>query len=300
MADIWVFTANGYYRVNATTMVRSTLFPYPLDSPLVQEGRRPGTDGTFVYASSSGTDVFYRIGKATGTFERVTVGDLPRMFADDGTNLWVGNDLSGTVSKVSKASMTVTGTETIANNGQVLWVDPYLWVAESGASPTGAVIRVYNPVTDAIIQTITLTTTTADVQDLAYYNGHVYVAVRFVDRLYKVSTSTFASVADSALSNPSRLRIVDNHVIAVASAGLVKIDPDDLSVVDTLAGTYLHITTDGIETLFAMTFTTLRRVDVPSMTETGSSVIGLDGDCTYDELPPVVSAAGWGINTITW
>ena len=307
MADVWVFTASGYYRVDADTMVRSSLFPHPSGAPLVQSGFRPITDGTYVYATSTGTDVFYRVAKATGTYERVAVGDQPRMSADDGTSLWVGNDADNTVSRVSKASMTVTSTVSIANNGQLLWVDPYLWVVNSGASPTGAVIRVYDPVSGTVVQTITLTTATADVQDLAYYDGHVYVPVRFVDRLHKVSTSTFTSVANVALTEGARVRVVGGELLVVGgdvpgSADVIKVNPADLSTVATLAGSYTSLAaSDGVDTMFVITGTTLHRVDVPTMTVTGTTLIGVTPTgMVYDELPPVVSAAGWGIDTINW
>jgi len=304
VVDVWAFLGSGagYYKIDADTMVRSSVFSYPLGSPQVQQGIRPITDGTYVYACASNTDVVYSVEIDTDTFLRTTVGDNPRMMADDGTTLWVANLNDNDVSRVTKSTMTRGTDEAIVNSGTLLWIDPYLWVFEAGAS--SATYRVYDPTTDTVIQTKTIVSALSDINDAAYYDGHVYVPVRFDDNLYKINTTTFTTATSAALLNCARVVSVGDWLYAITDGDVVKIDPTDLSTVDTLSGSYNQLTTNGYDLLWTVdNVNNLVKIDLDTFTVDSSSAIGqTPTGIVYAAAPfvPPTPTAGWVVGSVGW
>jgi len=283
VVDIWwtLGSGQGYYKIDAETMVRSSVFAYPSGSPVVQQGRRLTTDGTYVYGSGTNTDVFWRADIATDTFTRVTVGDFPLDNADDGTSLWVANADSDTMSKVTKSTMTVAATKSVINNGGILWVDPYLWITDTitGGGPYGTDVRVYDPdpLVDAVIRSITLSTSLSDASAIATWGGYVYVALRFVDTIYKIDTSDY-SISDTltGIGEPTVLSVIQDKLYVLASGDLVQVDPDTMTVDDTITASYASVlATNGYDRIWVADSTTLRRVDLDSFSVDASVTIGL-------------------------
>jgi len=302
--DIWSFGTGGYYKVDADTMTVSALFPYPLDLPTVQQGLKPITDGTYVYANSTNTDVTFRVEIATDTFTRTTVGDFPYMIADDGTTLWIANDTDNDVSRVDKATMVRGTDEAITNNGVLLWVDPYLWVFSAGA--TTAAFRVYDPVTDTVIHTGTIVSALSGINDAVYYDGHVYVPVRFHNRLYKIDASTYSTVSSVAFTQGENICAVGGYLyVTTGSSGnqdITKIDPADLSTVSTLTGTFDGVIHNYVDTLWTFENAThLTKVDLSTFTVTSSVAIPATNPdrFLYAASPPVPpTSGGWVVGAI--
>lgn len=309
MVDVWTFLGSGigYYKVDADTMVRSSLFAYPSGSQSVDRGRRPFADDDYVYASAAPSDVVFRVDIATDAFTRTTVGDFPVMMADDGTTLWVANQNDNDVSRVDKATMVRGTDEAIVNSGTVLWVDPYLWVFEAGAG--SASFRVYDPVTDSIVKTETLAVGSADINDAVYYDDHVYVPVRFIDELYKIDALTYSVVSSVPFTEGFRIVEVNDYLyVATTSAGsqdITKIDPSDLSTVATLVGTYSQLTHNYVDTLWSMTGTSLAKIDLNTFTQTTTTLIGaIPTGIVYGAGPPVppppIVPSNWVVGAVGW
>ncbi len=280
MVDIWWPGSGGYYKIDSEAMTVSSLFPFPSGTPTVQQARRMTTDGTYVYGSSTNTDVFWRADIATDTFTRVNVGDFPLDNADDGSSLWVANDTSNTMSKITKSTMTVAATKSVINNGGILWVDPYLWITDTitGGGPYGIDVRVYNPdpLVDAVIQSITLSTSISDASAIVTWGGYVYVALRFVDTIYKINASTY-SVVDtlSGIGEPFRMAVVQDKLYVIASGDLVQVDPDTMTVDDTITASYTGaLTTNGYDRIWLADGNTARRIDLDSFSVDASVLVG--------------------------
>lgn len=307
MPDVWTFGGSGvgYYKFDVDTMVRSSLFAYPGGTPTLQQGVRPIADDTHVFASGSNTDIIFRVEIATDTFTRTVVGDQPRMIADDGTTLWVANLTDNDVSPVDRTTMVRGTDEAIVNSGVVLWVDPYLWVFEAGA--TSATFRVYDPATDTVVHTGTIVGAISDINDAVYYDGHVYVPVRFNDRLYKIDATTYSTVSSVAFGEGNRIIEVGGFLYVNTSSsgnqGITKIDPSNLSTVATLVGTYAQLTHNYVDTLWTVdNVNNLVKVDLNTFTVAASTAIGsTPTGIVYAAGPPAPPAlSGWGVGTINW
>jgi hypothetical protein len=301
VVDIWwtLGSGQGYYKIDAETMTRSSVFAYPVGSPVVQQGRSLTTDGTYVYGSGTNTDVFWRADIATDTFTRTTVGDFPSDIADDGTSLWVANASSDNMSKVTKSTMAVAATKSVINNGGILWRDPYLWITDTitGGGPYGIDVRVYNPdpFVDAVIQSITLSTSLSDASAIVSWGGYVYVALRFVDTIYKINASTY-SVADtlSGIGEPTVMAVIQDKLYVIASGDLVQVDPDTMTVDDTITASYASvIATNGYDRIWVADSTTLRRIDLDSFSVDASVLVGTTvSGIVYAGLPVVPPTPG--------
>ena len=83
----------------------------------------------------------------------VPVGTYPRGVAFDGTNIWVANYVSGTVSKVDPVSNTVTATVTVGTYPEGVAIDgTNIWVTNRGS---GTVSKI-DPVSNAVTATVTV------------------------------------------------------------------------------------------------------------------------------------------------
>jgi len=306
VADIYWFRGlgTGYYKIDADTMVRSSVFSYPSGTPTVQQGIRPIADDTHVYALDGNFDTLFGLEIATDTFSRVTVGDQPLMVVDDGTTLWTANNVDNDVSRVDRTTFVRGTDEAIVNSGTLLWVDPYLWVFDAGAS--SASFRVYDPATDTIVHTGTIVAAISDINDAVYYDGHVYVPVRFNDRIYKIDATTYATVSSVAFGEGNRIVEVDGFLYVATTSGgnrdITKLDPSDLSTVSTLVGTYAGLTHDYVDTIWTSSSTDLVKVDLSTFTVSATTAIGSAGSFVYGGGPPVppTPTAGWVVGSVGW
>jgi hypothetical protein len=282
VVDIWwtLGSGLGYYKIDSETMIRSSVFPYPGGLPGVQQGRSLTTDGTYVYGSGTNTDVFWRADIATDTFTRTTVGNSPLSNADDGTSLWVANASSDNMSKVTKSTMAVAATKSVINNGGILWRDPYLWITDTitGGGPYGIDVRVYDPdpLVEAVIQSITLSSSLSDASAIVSWGGYVYVALRFVDTIYKIDASDY-SIDDTltGIGEPTRMVVVQDKLYVIATGDLVQVDPDTMTVEDTISASYAAvIATNGYDRIWVADTTTLRRIDLDSFSVDASVLVG--------------------------
>jgi hypothetical protein len=314
VVDVWWFQSTSYYKVDADTMTASAEINYPASGiPLrgIEGGPKPITDGTYIYSSSPSNDLVYRVNIASEAFNALAGGDSPISTVDDGEFLWVANSLGETITKINKATYTITATESVVNNGDLLSRPSRLWILNTitGGGPYGIDVRVYDttPAVDAVIQNITLSTSLSDASAVVTWENYVYVALRFVDTIYKIDASDY-SVVDTltGIGEPNELIVVGDWLYAIADGDLVKIDPDSMSVEDEIVESFTtRVTTNGYNKLWTQKNTTLVRVDLNDFEVDATCDLGegAGAGIVYAAspfVPPTPGAAGWVVGSVGW
>jgi len=321
VANVFMLRSANYLQFDSDDLTDSSggvSTNYPSGSPSIQGGAYPISDGDYLYAQSTGTDVAWKFEYATRTYSRLTTTDRPAMCADDGLgNIWVACDANASgaarVERIDKSSWTITRTVNIQNNGVCLWVDPYLWV--HSRSTTGQ-FSIYDPVTDTVVDTFTYEAGTSGPAHAALHDGFVYAASN-VGTLYKINATTGVVADTLSIASVTRLLGLGDYIYTLSSetvggisySRLRKIDVASLSIDSTLevSGTTsgLGLTSNGLDVLYA-TLTqnnTLRRIDAESLTVTHTAAsLGSIGQLVYDVpyVPPTPGAAGWVVGSVGW
>jgi YVTN family beta-propeller protein len=118
-----------------------------------------GPDG--IYGNDVGlSDWVRKVDPVTNTVTAtVTVGSNPTAVAFDGTNIWVTNYGSGTVSKIDPVTDTVTATVTVGSNPNGVGFDgTNIWVTNYGS---GTVSKI-DPVTNTVTATVPIANAVPD------------------------------------------------------------------------------------------------------------------------------------------
>ena len=308
MADVWMLGTTSYRKFSADDLTLNGTVNYPAGSPTVANGVAPTSDGIYVHAADTGNDVAWQARISDDQFRRVSVGDQPRGHADDGNLVWYTNDTDNTLSAVDKATWSVTATRSVASEGIIAWVDPYLWVFDL-TFPSGiatSTLRVYDPNADSVVHTAVIASGSGvGVDVVAVESDYVIVGYRGVNRLDKFDATTYAVLDDLSLGQqPARIVIVNDVIYVTFSSGIqsiTSIDADTMSTTGTLLGGYSELVTNDFDSLYSTipSTNTLQKIDISNLSVV-ETVTGLGSVGTLVYAGAAYSPTGWVVGSVGW
>ncbi len=268
-----------------------------------------------------------------GNVDSLTI-PTSRRFTLTNDHVWcVSTDSSGQLVKVAKDTFNSYSTYAInaGSGGSYNNIQDYvatdddgnIWVAAAQASPARVRLVKFDPINETWSTPYTLSQALG--RNIGYTSLQIDQSTAFLGmtnnfgsgRILKVDLTT--GTVSNNVAAPSN-ELVDDLVLlgsdvyvkysATGVPKITKLAQSDLSTTATVqvnaSGSFLNMTTDGVDALYTAGGTVLQDrvvlIDATSMTITTSRVFSAlqTRYCTYFQVTPTPGAAGWVVGSVGW